>query len=146
MQIIKATLNELNAASQLYNAYRAFYEQSSNVEAAEIFLKQRIEQKDSVLFLSEENGIYTGFTQLYPSFSSVGMMPIWILNDLYVLPEHRKKGIAEKLIKHVMQYSKETGRKKVVLATAHNNFKAQKIYEKIGFTKDNFYNYEIVTI
>lgn len=67
------------------------------------------------------------------------MKKIWILNDLFASADYRKKGIGQLLIDH----GKETGRKKVVLSTAHDNINAQKLYEKLGFTRSDFYNYEI---
>lgn len=72
------------------------------------------------------------------------MCEIWILNDLYIEENYRKQGAAEKLINYVIQYSKITRRKKVALATAYDNLSAQKLYEKIGFSKDDYVNYEII--
>ena len=99
-----------------------------------------------MIFIAIDDGKYAGFTQLYPSFSSVGMKKIWILNDLFVAPGHRQKGIARALINYVLGYSRESGRQKVVLSTAYDNFNAQKLYEKLGFTRADFHNYEIEVI
>lgn len=143
MTIRQATINDLNQLSILFAQYRVFYEQPFEPDQANLFLKERLSKEESIVFIAIENDQYTGFIQLYPSFSSVGMKKIWILNDLFVSADYRKKGIGQLLIDHVLAYCKETGRKKVVLSTAHDNINAQKLYEKLGFTRSDFYNYEI---
>lgn len=143
MIIRQATINDLDQLSILFAQYREFYKQSFEPDACRIFLEERFNKEESVIFIALDKNIYTGFTQLYPCFSSVGLKKIWILNDLFVSAEHRQKGIARALINHVIEYSKSTGRKKVVLSTAYDNFNAQKLYEEIGFTREDFYNYEI---
>jgi len=134
MNIRQATITDLEQLSNLFAQYRKFYEQPFEPGKAKQFLEERMSREESVLFIAIENGEQTGFTQLYPSFSSVGMRRIWILNDLFVSSNHRQKGIAQLLVKHVLEYSKATDRKKVVLSTAYDNFNAQKLYEKLGFT------------
>lgn len=141
--IRQANLNDLDQLSQLFGQYRVFYGQPFEPDECSIFLAERLSKEESVIFISLDKEVYTGFTQLYPSFSSVGMKKIWILNDLFVADKHRQKGIAQALIHHVIAYSKSTGRKKVVLSTAYDNFNAQKLYEKLGFVREDFYNYEI---
>jgi ribosomal protein S18 acetylase RimI-like enzyme len=143
MIIRQATVNDLDHLSQLFGQYRVFYGQPFEPDECRKFLAERLIKEESVIFISLDNEAFTGFTQLYPSFSSVGMKKIWILNDLFVAAEHRQKGIAQDLINQVIKYSRLTGRRKVVLSTAHNNFSAQKLYEKLGFTREDFYNYEI---
>jgi len=143
MTIRQATINDLNQLSVLFAQYRVFYEQPFEPDEATLFLKERLSKEESIVFIAIENDHNTGFIQLYPSFSSVGMKKIWILNDLFVSANHRKKGIGQLLINHVLAYCKETGGKKVVLSTAYDNLNAQMLYEKLGFTRSDFYNYEI---
>jgi ribosomal protein S18 acetylase RimI-like enzyme len=143
MTIRQATINDLNQLSVLFAQYRVFYEQPFEPDEATLFLKERLSKEESIVFIAIENDQYTGFIQLYPSFSSVGMKKIWILNDLFVSADHRKKGIGQLLINRVLAYCKATGRKKVVLSTAYDNLNAQKLYEKLGFTRSDFHNYEI---
>ena len=143
MIIRQATNKDLEQLSLLFAQYRVFYKQSFEPGACKKFLEERLNKEESVIFIALDKDAYAGFTQLYPSFSSVGMKKIWILNDLFVSAEHRQKGVARALISQVIEYTKATGRSKVVLSTAHSNIKAQKLYEKIGFVKEKFFNYEI---
>jgi ribosomal protein S18 acetylase RimI-like enzyme len=139
----QASIQDIDQLAILFAEYRVFYQQSFDPEAAKQFLQERITTQESVIFVAIDEAQYAGFTQLYPSFSSAGMGKIWKLNDLFVPAAHRQKGIAQALINQVIGYSKETGRKKVVLSTAYDNFNAQKLYEKLGFTRSDFHNYEI---
>ena len=146
MKITKATLEDIETLTVLFDLYRQFYEQTSGTDSAKKFLEERIRKNESVIFLAMENndnnsGI--GFVQLYPAFSSVSMKRIWILNDLYVSEDHRKKGVAEALIMASKELAEETNAKGLVLETHNSNHSAQKLYDKIGFKKDNehFYYY-----
>ena len=94
----KATLEDLPQLSNLFDQYRSFYHKESDIEGAENFLKERLENQDSEIFVAEENGILTGFTQLYPLFSSTRMKRYWLLNDLFVNENHRGKGHSKALI------------------------------------------------
>lgn len=142
MTIRQASIQDIDQLAILFAQYRVFYLQTFDAEAAKQFLWERIENQESVIYVAIDRGQYAGFTQLYPSYSSVSMKRIWILNDLFVAVEHRKKGIADALINKVIEYSRKTGRKRVVLSTAYDNFNAQKLYEKLGFARSDFYNYE----
>ena len=143
MTIKQASIQDIDELAILFAQYRVFYKQSFDAEAAKQFLLERITNRESVVFIAIDAGQTAGFTQLYPSFSSVSMRQIWILNDLFVLNDHRRKGIAHALINKAIEYCKKTGRKRVVLSTAYDNFNAQKLYEKMGFSRSNFYNYEL---
>ena len=146
MMIRQATLNDLDQLSQLFGQYRVFYGQPFEPALCRNFLEERLDKEESVIFIALDKNDYAGFTQLYPSFSSVGMKKIWILNDLFVAAGHRRKGIAKALINHVIGYSKTSGKKKVVLSTAYDNLNAQKLYEKLGFIREDFYNYELSVV
>jgi len=135
MNIHRATLDDLSPLSHLFDQYRIFYKQKSNPTAAESFIQKRLSLNESVIFIAKIDGKYAGFTQLYPSFTSVGMKRIWVLNDLYVHQDFRKKGVGEALIRHTFEYARKTGRTKVMLETGKDNIQAQKLYEKIGFER-----------
>src|SRR5688572_6784325 len=102
----QASIQDIAQLAILLAEYRVFYQKSFNPEAAKKFLQERMINQDSMIFIAFDDGKYAGFTQLYPSFSSVCMKKIWILNDLLVAPGHRRKGITLALINHVLGYSK----------------------------------------
>lgn len=141
MCIQRATLNELDSLTELFDLYRLFYKQESNLEGARAFLKERLVKDESVVFIAYDENSPVGFVQLYPSFSSVSMKQSWILNDLYVKKSARNNGFAEKLIKMVINFAEETDAKGILLETGKENIPAQRLYEKIGFIRDSNYYY-----
>ena len=143
MQIVRARLEHAELVVPLFDAYRQFYKQSSNLAGAREFVTERLKKEQSVIFLAieEKDGspLGIGFTQLYPSFSSTNMRRLWILNDLYVSPNVRKKGIGEALMERARQWAVETGAEGLTLETAVDNRTAQRLYEKLGYKKDEVY-------
>ena len=141
MRVIRATPDHLPQLSQLFNLYRVFYQQTSNLDAARVFLKDRFLKSDSVIFIAiASDGTELGFTQLYPSFSSVSMMSTYILNDLFVASEARKKGVGEALMEKAKHFAISQGAKGLTLETAIDN-PAQKLYLRLGFKKDSDVNH-----
>jgi len=123
----------------MFDAYRRFYHQSSNLPASKRFLERRLANNESVIFLALLNKSPVGFAQLYPSFSSIGMKPLWILNDLYVEPMARKGGVATALLKKSGEFARSKHAKELVLETGRNNEKAKRLYEKLGWKRNNTY-------
>lgn len=133
MRVYQATASDVKDVSKLFDQYRMFYKQTSNIEGAEAFISERIQKNESVIFVVEEDGEFLGFTQLYPSFSSVSMKKLWILNDLFVTSSARKKGVAQLLLNTAKEFAIETKAKSVDLQTANDNKAAQALYEKNGY-------------
>ena len=135
IKIITADINSLDLLVPLFDQYRVFYKMASDIEAAKIFLSERITKEESIVYIAVQDGGAIGFTQLYPSFSSVSMQHSYILNDLYVSDQARNKGIASMLLTHAQDLCKRQGYKGLALETAMDN-PAQHLYEKLGWTKD----------
>jgi GNAT superfamily N-acetyltransferase len=146
MKVIHASLNNLQALIPLFDGYRVFYKQASNHRAVQNFLTERFYEKDSVILIAlDEKGNGLGFTQLYPSFSSVFMQPVYILNDLFVSEKARGHGIGEVLMERAKQFAREMGSKGLTLETNIDN-PAQELYKRLGWVKDtevNHYTWEI---
>jgi ribosomal protein S18 acetylase RimI-like enzyme len=142
--IVQATLHDLDEAAQLFDEYRIFYGQSTDVEGARQFLFDRLEHQESVIFLARDSatGEAAGFMQLYPLFSSVSMKRIWLLNDLYVKESHRKQQAGKALLEAAKEYAVLTKAKGLEIATQVTNLRAQGVYEKHGYVKDEeFFHY-----
>lgn len=143
----KATLNELDELSILFDEYRQFYRKESDVDAARNFLKERIERNESEIFYTKnDDGSMTGFVQLYPIFSSARMKRKWLLNDLYVRKPFRGKGFGVALIERAKQLGRETGAHSLALETEKTNTIGNSLYVKTGFEQSsdwNFYDYTL---
>ncbi len=133
-----AGLDDLDALATLFDAYRVFYRQPSDPTVARAFLRERLQRGESVILLSRDthNGAALGFTQLYPSFSSVSAGRIWILNDLFVAATARRRGVARALMASARAFAVGTGALRLVLETAEDNHHARALYESLGYVRE----------
>lgn len=144
MHVIRATHAHLDGLTTLFDLYRVFYKQVSDADAARTFLETRLRQKESCIFVAIAADRAIGFAQLYPSFSSISMQPIWILNDLYVEASHRNQGIATALMETAEHFARDTGAIRVALSTQISNQTARSLYEARGYEQDTeFYHYAL---
>ena len=138
-----ATIEDLDVVAELFDAYRGFYEQPPNPDLAKRFIRDRIRNNESVIILAvDETGRVNGFCQLYPSFCSIEAKPIYVLHDLFVLPEARRSGAARVLLRAAEGIAVEHGMARMDLTTARTNLPAQALYEAMGWVRDEvFYTY-----
>ncbi|MFE3573592.1 GNAT family N-acetyltransferase [Lysinibacillus sp. NPDC059133] len=136
MEIRKVTLATVGDVVPLFNAYREFYDQQSDLEQAEQFLLERLNKEESAIFLAYIDKQPVGFVQLYPTFSSVAMKKAFILNDLFVIEHARKQGVAQALMEQCYSYCLQKDARYIGLETATDNVRAQKLYEKLGMKID----------
>lgn len=146
IQIVEATPADLEAVAQLFDAYRVFYRQASDMAAARAFIGERFKQRDSVIFLARDGEDAAGFVQLYPSLSSVSMRRIWILNDLFVAPSARRARVGRRLMDRARDFARASGALRLELTTERTNTVAQALYTACRYTRDEvFYKY-ILTV
>jgi len=151
MNIRKIERHDIDLVAGLFDRYRVFYQQPSDLDLARKYLGLRLENDESVVFVAlakkGDMSIPVGFTQLYPHYSSIRAVKNWILNDLYVETPYRGMGIGAALIRKVMDFAKGEGAVFVELATATDNYAGQHLYEKMGFIKQppdpEFFNYRL---
>ncbi len=140
MNIIQATPSDAPAIANLFNQYRVFYGKPDDIALATRFIQERLSNNESVVFLARnERGDAVGFTQLYPTFSSVSAQRSWVLNDLFVLDSERGKGMGKALLNAAKALAIENGANGLALETAPDNIGAQKLYESLGYVKDTTY-------
>jgi GNAT superfamily N-acetyltransferase len=142
LTVIRADLEHLELVAPLFDAYRQFYQQPPDLAKARQYLLDRLTRNESVIFLAVEGQAGLGITQLYPSFSSIALKRLWILNDLFVTPAARRRGIAKALLERARQFAVETGATGLMLETAVGNLPAQGLYTELGWQRDtDFYVY-----
>ena len=95
---------------------------------------------------ADEQGKGLGFVQLYPSFSSVRMRKVWILNDLFVHPDARQRGVGRQLMNRAKQLAEDTDAALLSLATAKDNVTAKSLYHDLGYERDDEFDYYNLTI
>lgn len=140
MEIIRATENDLPLVLPLFDGYRQFYEQPSDPEASHKYLQARFHNQESVMFLAYEirdgQRVGIGFSQLYPTFSSVALRKLWVLHDLYVEESYRKQGIAKMLINKCKDLVIENSPIGIVIESRISNQSAQHLFDAVGFVKE----------
>jgi len=146
----KATIEDLENLNLLFDAYRIFYKKESDLESSKQFLRERIENNESELFIAtyhyensdtnSENKL-VGFVQLYPIFSSTRLKRFWVLNDLFVDAAFRGKGISVLLIDEAKKLAIQTKSAGLSLETDKNNAEGNNLYPKTGFKLDTEHNF-----
>ncbi len=136
---------DLHETARLFDLYRQFYEQSPDLSAAERFIRARTERAESVILVVDRaGGTLGGFCQLYPSFCSVAAGPIYVLYDLFVAPDARRRGVGKALLAAAHERARRDGKVRMDLTTAKTNLKAQSLYESMGWVRDEvFFTYTL---
>ncbi|RZK38640.1 MAG: GNAT family N-acetyltransferase [Pedobacter sp.] len=140
IELRKISKEEYSLVADMFNKYRIFYKQPSNLELAKQYLKERLENNEAVIFMAFDNRTNNllGFTLLYARFSSVSAIKNWHIGDLFVENNQRKQGIGRRLLSEALKFATEHKSKFLSLNTALDNYNAQKIYEDFGFQKREF--------
>ena len=135
IRMLKAEFHHLRLITPLFDAYRMFYQQSSDLYEASRFLTERLKNHESIIYFATDEQQVTayGFVQLYKKFSSVGMSKTLILNDLYICENHRKKGIGRMLMARAKKHAIDNSFAKIELETASTNQIAQALYFSEGY-------------
>ena len=143
-EISKVNASDLPELHALVEKYRAFYKQAESDKTLS-YLEQRIAYDEAIVFIARLNGAAVGFTLLYPTFSTVSLSNIWLLNDLYVDESARGNGIASELMDVAESAAKSAGATRVFLRTANDNLPAQSLYEGRSWVKDEvFRRYDLI--
>lgn len=145
--IRKATIQDLDQLTNLFDQYVVFYRKPSNYEKHKEYLKERLENNEASIFIAFDDtnlDKIVGFALIYITFSSLALNKILILNDLFVDSAIRKNGIGEKLILKTVELAKELDSNLIRLRTAKNNIVAQGLYHKMGFVREDYlYSYDL---
>ena len=142
--ISRASISDLAELHPLVEKYREFYKQPENPKTVQ-FLTDRLENDEAFVFIARIDGNPVGFTMIYPTFSTVSLSAVWLLNDLYVAETSRGQGVANLLMDAAETAAREAGATRIFLRTAHDNTPAQALYESRGWKQDEvFRRYDLV--
>ena len=120
----------------------------SSIDAARRFLSDRLKNDESVIFAAQlaETDALVGFTQLYPTFSSVRMRRVWTLNDVFVAESVRGHGVARALMEAAQAFATSTGAVALELATERDNTVAQALYDSLEYERVEEYLHFTLTL
>ena len=133
----QAVAADIEALTVVFDQYRQFQGQPGNLAAARSFLAERFDHGESIVFIASAGDTTVGFAQLYPSYSSVSLSRVFILNDLFVLEAVRGQRVASQLLSAVETYAWSFGASRVTLNVARTNVSAQQVYTARGWKQDD---------
>ncbi len=137
--------DHLDAIVRLFHGYCDHYKTAHTDDAIRTYFTDRLSACESVAFLAHIDGAPVGFTNLYPQFASTTLSRYWILNDLFVAPDHRRAGVAHALMQRAEDFARDSGAAVLVLKTHVTNDAARALYESRGWILANdFLTYKAV--
>ena len=142
MRIVPAELDHLDRLAPMFVHYRELYGAMPQQAESKQYLAERIKKHEAIILLAFEADKLLGFCLVYPSFSSVSLRPIWILNDLYVIEGERRRKVAKQLLQAIAEQARANNVLRLRVSISANNVIAQRLYESAKFIEDQrFRNY-----
>jgi GNAT superfamily N-acetyltransferase len=138
LQICPIGIEDIEDLVPLVDSYRGFYGQQPSIDTGQ-YLTERIGEGSALGFIAKVEGHPAGFTLIYPTFSTVALAPIWLLNDLYVDENHRRQGIANALLERAEDEARQAGAARIWLRTTLDNAPARALYENRGWVLDDIF-------
>jgi ribosomal protein S18 acetylase RimI-like enzyme len=85
------------------------------------------------IYVAREKGKAIAMAALHFTISTAEGGRVAGLEDCIVHPDHRRRGVGERLLGHVLEQAKREGLLRVMLLTDGDNARAQALYRKLGF-------------
>jgi ribosomal protein S18 acetylase RimI-like enzyme len=146
-KIERVGAGDLDALAPLMRAYCDFYRAAASEAAlralAETLLADPQGSGLQLIAREQDSKAAVGFATLYWSYSTLSAGPIGVMNDLYVAPEARRRGIATALIEACREQTAQHGRISLEWYTAPDNLHAQAAYERTGAEREEWFSYTL---
>jgi GNAT superfamily N-acetyltransferase len=84
-----------------------------------------------------------GFATIFWTWSTNSAARVGTMNDLFVAPEARGKGVAEALIRECVERCHRRGAIRLEWQTALDNKRAQAVYERVGGKRERWLDYSL---
>jgi GNAT superfamily N-acetyltransferase len=144
MEIRHAGVDEVEELLPLMRAYCDFYESSPDDEGLREMARALITvPEQGAMFIAREGEVAVGFASLCWKWSSTRGARIGVMEDLFVAPDARGRGIADALIEACAQRCRERGAPTLQWLTAPDNHRAQAVYKRTGAVTQAFVEYDL---
>jgi GNAT superfamily N-acetyltransferase len=146
MAIREATVEDIPALMPLFRGYFDFYESDPDDADVEALLREVIalpEDEAYLLVATDDDGKVVGFANNDWKWSSLRGKRIVLMDDLFVHPDARGGGHADALIKAVADVARKHGAPSMLWYTAHDNVRAQTVYNRVGGVPGDYKEYEL---
>ena len=141
--VAEADLEEL---LPLLRGYCEFYEVDPSDESLLAVSRALIadhEREGLQLIARQPDGSAVGFATLYWTWQTLAASRLGVMNDLFVAEAARGSGLAERLIAACRERAAEHGARELAWQTAKDNYRAQKVYDRIGGRKSEWLDYSL---
>lgn len=137
---------EFEALLPLISAYQSFYEvEDVDTDRNRSFFRRFLAPSEDgeLLAARDESGQILGYACLYWHFSSTQAVETVLMNDLFVAPEARGRGVGRALIEASREVARRRGAAWLEWATAPDNHTAQRLYDSMTSEKSTWLEYEL---
>jgi GNAT superfamily N-acetyltransferase len=100
---------------------------------------------EGVQLIASDGGEDLGFASLFWSWETTGPGRIGVMNDLFVTPASRGRGVGSALINACLERCRMHGAIRMIWQTAVDNLAAQAVYDHVGATRESWVDYWLET-
>ncbi|MEO7308406.1 MAG: GNAT family N-acetyltransferase [Ferruginibacter sp.] len=151
LNIRRVTIEDVSALSEI--ARQTFFDTFTGTCSQEDMLSfldqfyneeqlgKELMDAETFCFFAEAEGMPVAYLHFAEDYKNFPLMKKWKaleLKRIYVLKEFHGKGIAQKLMDHVLNFAIEKRYEVVWLGVWEHNLRAQKFYEKYGFVNSGY--------
>jgi len=137
--------HDLSDLLPLMRGYCDFYEVAPSDEGllglARALLDDPLREGVQLIARDLDSGAAVGFATIFWSWSTLNAGRIAVMNDLFVAPEARGSGVAHGLIGACREHARTHGALWLGWQTAHDNARAQRVYESVGAERSEWIDY-----
>ena len=137
---------DLEELLPLLRGYCDFYEVSPSDESLLAVSRALIadpEREGLQLIARAPDGTAIGFATVYWTWQTLNAARLAVMNDLFIAPEARGGGLADRLIAACRERAAEHGAGELAWQTAKDNHRAQAVYDRIGGSRSEWYDYSL---
>jgi GNAT superfamily N-acetyltransferase len=135
MQITPATLGDLpqlvSLLTLLFSQEEDFHpDRKKQEEGLRLILEH---PRTGIIFVAREGDVILGMVNLLFSISTAEGGKVLLLEDLVVLPQHRRQGLGQALLGEARAFGQREGYLRISLQTDLLNARAQALYTRFGY-------------
>ena len=148
MHIEAVTETDLDELLPLMRGYCDFYEVAPSDDQLTDLALTLLDDPDLEgvqLIARDDDGRALGFATIFWSWSTLNAARIGVMNDLFVHPDGRGGGYAERLIQACVDLARERGAVSLEWQTAVDNEQAQAVYDRVGARRAQWIDYSLPT-
>ncbi len=128
-----ATRGEIEMLAEMFDQYRVHYGETSDATRSAGWLDENLSTSRIRAFVAEQDGKLIGFAITVELPASLRLAHFWQIRDLFVLPTHRRLGVARSLLASVREAAIASSALRLVVQTEEDNRPALRLYTGSGY-------------